>query len=146
MEGNAAQFELFDHTADIGVRARGETRGETLADLLQPALDGLYAVIGTLAPAGSGRPWQVALDGDSADYLLHDLLADVLYLFDHEQRVVTDLRILAFADGDLRVAGQSRPLDVDASVLEREVKAVTYHGLEVRKVAGGYEATYIVDI
>ena len=47
-------FELFDHTADIGIRARAAT----LPELATVAGQGLYAVIGDLVPVrgDSGKP------------------------------------------------------------------------------------------
>jgi SHS2 domain-containing protein len=44
------------------------------------------------------------------------------------------------------VRGQTRAIDMEASVLEREVKAVTYHELAIREIDAGFELTYIVDI
>ncbi|MCL2330825.1 MAG: archease [Phycisphaerae bacterium] len=40
-------------------------------------------------------------------------------------------------------------MDRERSSLDREIKAVTYHGLAIRSVGGevgGYEATLVVDV
>jgi len=39
-----------------------------------------------------------------------------------------------------------RAIDDRRSVYFREVKAITYHELEICPISGGYEATLIVDI
>ena len=46
------RFEFFDHTADMGVRVWAPT----LAELVRPAIDGLYTIIGTLVPAAPAVP------------------------------------------------------------------------------------------
>ena len=51
-------YELFDHTADIGIRAVAPT----MAGLVAPAGQGLYAVIGELIPAATGEVKPVAWD------------------------------------------------------------------------------------
>ena len=46
-----SSFELFDHTADVGIRVWADT----LPGLLAPAGEGLYAIIGELAVEGEAR-------------------------------------------------------------------------------------------
>jgi SHS2 domain-containing protein len=110
-------FELFDHTADIGIRARAAS----LPDLLLAAKDGLYG-------------------------LLRDFLHELLILFERDGRVVTSLDVEAFDESHLRATGQADQVDPERSQFAREVKAITYHELDVRRIHAGFEATVIVDI
>jgi len=135
-------FELLDHTADMGVRLFGPS----LPELVQVAGEGLYAVIGELVPEGEARPARFDLAEESLPLLLRDYLADLLLLFEREHRMITQPSVELFEPGRLVVQGQSRPISRSKSTLEREVKAVTYHGLDLRPVAGGYEARFILDI
>ena len=135
-------FEMFEHTADLGVRVQAPT----LAELVVPATEGLYATIGELATTGDRRAHTIELSGDDPALLLRDYLAEVLRLFDAEKRRLVDVDVREFADGNLIVQAESAAIDAAGSALEREVKAVTYHELGVRSVAGGYELTFIVDI
>lgn len=137
-----SSFELFDHTADIGVRVRAATQ----AGLIEPAIQGLYAVIGDLLPAGTARSETLALSGDDAAYLLRDYLAELLLALERRHEVFELDEVAEFSDQRLVVRGRMSALDSQRSVLEREVKAVTYHELSVRRVADGYEAVFIVDI
>lgn len=136
------RYELFDHTADIGVRAWAPS----LPQLVQPSTDGFYAVIGELATTGEPVAWRFELTGDDPALLLRDYLAEVLHLFDNQQRRLTDIRVRDFTPERLVVAGQARPIDGPRSAFEREAKAVTYHELAIRPIADGFEATYIVDV
>jgi SHS2 domain-containing protein len=60
--------------------------------------------------------------------------------------MVTTVEAREFSQTRLAATVQLQRIDMTASTLEREVKAVTYHELRVCRVADGYEATYIVDI
>lgn len=137
-----AGFELFDHTADLGVRVRAPT----LAGLVPPATEGLYAAIGDVQVAGAPAAWTRALAGEEPALLLRDYLAEVLHLFAAAGRRLIDVQVDEFSPRRLAVRGRAQPVDAARSALQREVKAVTYHELTVRLVAGGYEATFIVDI
>lgn len=140
-----AAYELFDHTADLGVRVTAPT----LPELVPPAVAGLYATLGWIVPQPDPAPADdFAFDatGDDPAVLLRDLLAELLHHFDTRRAVLTHVAVGEFSGARLAVTGRFRPLDPEQSAPAREVKAVTYHELAVRPVAGGYEATFIVDI
>lgn len=135
-------FELFDHTADMGIRVRAGR----LAELIHPAVDGLYAAIGELVPATQSALIWISLDGADRAVLFRDFLNEVLMLFEREKRMLTGMESVEFEESYLKVAAFASPVDVDRSVFHREVKAITYHELKIRAIDGGFEATLIVDI
>ena len=136
-------FEIFDHTADAGIRIVAPT----LPELLKPAGDGLYAVIGTVVPSAE-PPQRVSLDltGSDPSLLLRDYLHELLILFERDDRIVTAVEQATFESERLTAGVQATLADRAHSAYHREVKAITYHELEIRSVPGGYEATVIVDI
>lgn len=136
------RYELFDHTADLGVRVWAPS----LPELVRPATDALYAVIGDVLSTTESRPLTLTFAGDEPALLLRDYLAELLHLFEHEHRRLRPVTVGDFSAHQLVVAGTAALIDEAASVFEREVKAVTYHELAIRAIAGGFEATYIVDI
>ncbi|MBI4718841.1 MAG: archease [Planctomycetes bacterium] len=135
-------FELFDHTADMGLRVFAPT----LAQLIDPAGQALYAVIGELAAGEEAREFEFDSRGSAAALLLRDYLTELLILFERESRIVVSPRVSAFDEGRLAVRGQVHRVDEARSVYNREVKAITYHELDIRRERGGYVATVIVDI
>lgn len=140
---NESTFEFFDHTADLGVRVRAPSQPALIA----PAIHGLYAAIGELvAAAGEAQPIRFSFETSEPSLLLRDLLAEVLHIFECDRQIVTDPDVSEFSETRLTVAARLRPIDADRSRFLREVKAVTYHELAIRKTAEGCEATFIVDI
>lgn len=135
-------FEVFDHTADVGVRVFAPS----LAGLVRPAGEGLYAVIGELAAGGSERRLRLEFADQAPALLLRDYLAELLALFEREQRMVTAPEVEEFRPGRLAVVAATRQADPARSSPRREVKAVTYHQLDLRRTADGYQATFILDI
>ena len=135
-------YEHFDHTADLGIRVRAET----LADLVAPAADGLYAAIGKFVSAGTPESIALNIAGDDPAVILRDFLAELLDLFERGRRFASAVEVSAFTDTGLTATAHTELVDFERSALHREVKAITYHELAIRAIDGGYEATVIVDI
>lgn len=135
-------FEIFDHTADAGLRIRAAQ----LSELIEPATRGLYAMIGELVGGEDAEPFKYLSRGHDAAAGLRDYLASLLLLFETRHRVLGAIEASFLSEAEVSVAGRSFSVDAERSVYFREVKAVTYHELAIRAVPGGFEATVIVDI
>lgn len=135
-------YELFDHTADMGVRVRAETR----EDLVVAAIEGFYATIGELVPGREESAFAFQRRGDDDATLLRDFLNELLILFERDKRRTVRIDGVRFTGRELVVAATVAAIDPERSEYHREVKAITYHELAIRSVEGGYEATFIVDI
>ena len=125
-----AGFELLEHTADIGVRARGAT----LEEAFEQATLGLAEVQGALAP-GPGDPVPVEVAAADPGGLLVDWLNEVLWLREVRQAKVAGVRVERVGDGTAAgwVAFSGDGPAPDGTF----VKAVTYHRLRVEPDPGG---------
>jgi SHS2 domain-containing protein len=137
------RFEFFDHTADIGVHIYGRT----LAELFENAARALHEALGRLHKPEGTLQKTIDLQTESAEDLLHDWLADLLYeieanhsLYDHFQfHELTPRRLTATLRGS--------PIDFTRSETNEEIKAVTYHQLSVESQPdGSWRATVIFDV
>jgi SHS2 domain-containing protein len=135
-------FELFEHTADLGLRVRAGTVEELFLDAGQGLLAMLVANPGDVRTEATRT---IALTADDVSYLLFDWLTELLYAFETDK-----LLLSAF---DVKIEGTSltatcrgEPMDETRHRMEHEVKAITYHGLRVEQTANGWEAEVIVDI
>jgi SHS2 domain-containing protein len=135
-------FETFEHTADLGLRIRAAD----LDTLFAEAAQGLFSVVvedlSTVRPA---QAIEVRIEGEERDLLLFDWLKELLYHFDAEHLLFGKFEVKVRQDG-LTGTAWGEPLDRSRHVLDHEVKAITYHGLHVEPVDGGWEAEVIVDI
>ena len=139
-----AGYELLEHTADVGIRARGAT----LEAAFEQATEGLAEVLGALAPEGSGRPGPscggpegsakavtIEVSADDPGGLLVDWLNEVLWLREVRQAVVAGVRVERVsgtsASGWVAFSGDGPAPDGTF------VKAVTYHRLRVQPDPGG---------
>lgn len=137
-----AQFDLFDHTADLGIWICAAS----LEELVQPATDGFYAAIGELVPGTPESEVLFEFCDEEPAVALRDYMTELLMLFERDHRMLPTPVVGEFTENRLAVSGRTHRIDEEQSSLFREVKAITYHELAVRPIPGGFEATVIVDI
>jgi SHS2 domain-containing protein len=133
-------FELLEHTADIGIRARGAT----LEEVFEEATLGLAEVLGALRP-GAGEAVPVAVTAGDAGALLVDWLNEVLWLYEVRGHAgIAAVRVERVA-GD-RAEGTVAFSSTDPPAEGTFVKAVTYHRLRVGRDADGWLAEVYLDV
>jgi len=137
-----SSHEIFDHTADLGLRVRAEC----FEGLCEAAAAGLTEVIaGDAAAVRPAVAETLCVTGDDPVWLLFDLLSELLAAFDLRRMLFAECRVSRTADG-LRAVCRGEPFDPVRHQLAHEVKAITQHELDVHQTAAGWEATLIVDI
>jgi len=135
-------YETFEHTADLGLRARAAD----LDTLFAEAARALFAAL--VDNPESVRPTQAValeLNGDDREYLLFDWLKELLYRFEVDHLLFGRFDVKVQPDG-LSATAWGEPLDRGRHELGHEVKAITYHGLTVEQTETGWLAEVIVDI
>jgi SHS2 domain-containing protein len=123
-------FELLEHTADVGILARGAT----LEEAFEQATLGLAEVQGALV-RGPGEPVAVEVSAADPGGLLVDWLNEVLWLAETRQAALAGVRVERVGNGTAR---GSVVLSVGGPAPDGTfVKAVTYHRLRVEPDPGG---------
>ena len=135
-------FELFEHTADLGLRVTASS----LEELLTEAAQGLLAML--VANPDAIRPVQEKsfhLTAEDSSYLLFDWLSELLYAFEADKLLFSAFE-LKLNNNELSAICRGEPMDPSRHQMEHEVKAITYHGLKVAQTGNGWQAEVIVDI
>ena len=135
-------YEVFDHTADIGLRIRANDRPALFVEAAQ-ALFSLLVTNRDAVRAIEQRHYQIA--GEQDDYLLFDWLSELLYTFETEHLLLSQFEVELGRTG-LRATCRGEPIDRARHEMDHEIKAITYHGLKVGPSGDGWMAEIIVDI
>lgn len=85
------------------------------------------------------------MDSNDREYLLLDWLQELLYAFETERLVFADFQVVLL-DSSLRATCRGEQFDAERHGAGTEVKAITYHGLTIRRQCDGWLAELIVDI
>jgi SHS2 domain-containing protein len=135
-------YEFFDHTADIGIRAQGET----LSELFMHAAQALTELLVEESHIESRLVRAIHLDADNAESLLLSWLSELLFWFSTKRFLAATYAFDDISCRSLRGTIRGEAFDVSRHTQGREVKAITRHMLEVRQEKGIWQAQVIVDI
>jgi SHS2 domain-containing protein len=135
-------FETFEHTADIGLAARGRT----LEELFENAAMGLVDLMVDPAGLREDTRLEVSVSAQDRDALLVAWLNELLYVLDARGVLPRRCRVTRISDTDLTAELWGERVDRERHTLRRLVKAATYHGLRVANTDGRWEARVILDL
>jgi SHS2 domain-containing protein len=133
---------LLEHTADMGIEASGETPEELFAQ----AAYALLEIIASTPQAAAREERTVTLTAADPEELLVNWLNEVLYLFENQRFFPVDFEIEEVRGNRLLARVSGEPFDPQRHLVEREVKAVTYHQLRLEKSDGMWCARVYVDL
>ena len=132
-------FEEIEHTADKALRILG-------ANLQELFISAAQGMTGLMVPDVSKVSIEVEkfieLDAIDAEGLLVEWLGELAFWAETEMLVFTQFRIQKLTATDL----QARISGGKVAVLEKHVKAVTYHNLKIIRTPQGLEATVVFDV
>lgn len=137
MENAAAGFREIEHSADWQLHVWGPD----IQSLFEQAARGMYALSGARWLSPSTEKRQVDLTALDHETLLVSFLSELLCIYEQER--------LGFNQFDLHVGAnslQAALLGANISAFEKEIKAVTYHNLFIRRTARGYEVNIVFDV
>ena len=123
-------YELIDHTADIGIKAYGDNLSEAFAH----AAEGMFDIITDSSQIESKGEYKIELSSDDLEQLLVDWLDELLYLQGAENLVFGEFNVDVDEEKckiSATVLGEE--FDTEKHKIGMEIKAVTYHMLEVHK-------------
>ena len=134
--------ELFDHTADLGLRVRAPDLNALFAEAGGCLLAAMVDDPASVVPVESQT---VEIAGTDREYLLFDWLRELLTRSDEARMLWCQFDVNVTPAG-LTATILGEPFDPTRHLLSREVKAITYHGLKLEESDGGFLAEVIVDI
>ncbi len=122
-------FEFFEHTADIGLRAWGKTLGE--------AFENASAGMGKIISDSKVKPqkeFELEVEADDLEGLLVLWLSELLFVFETKYILFKDFDV-EIDEKRFKARGKCRGEVIDSSKheIKTEIKAVTYHLLKVEK-------------
>ncbi len=141
MDSGPDGWEAVNHTADIAIRARAAD----LRGLLEQAARGMLGVMLEEPPTATDYR-TVTGTGPSPEDLLVDCLREILALLTIEGLIPVAVRVDALDDE--RAVCEVGVVEIASGrdVLTQEIKAVTYHDLEIVQTGDHLEVTVVFDV
>jgi len=139
-------YKTIDHTADIAI----EISGSSLEDLFHTAWQAWYeTVLGGLKVHSKVRK-NIKLRAATTEELLVSFLGEINYWLLVKKWIAAKIEQLEFSTGngllilETVVSGQS--LNSDKHELQVEVKAVTFHQMEIKQLDNNFSTRLVFDV
>jgi SHS2 domain-containing protein len=134
-------FQFIDHTADAGILVKAPT----LEGMFETAGLGFSELVTRVDSLNCLIQRQFRLQEDDMETLLVSWLQELLYLLDTEGLIFGRFQV-NLKDFSLEATAWGEVFDPEIHTMKTEIKAVTYHQLEVVEDDQGWQAQVIFDI
>jgi SHS2 domain-containing protein len=138
-------YAPLEHTADLGIEVTAGDLGELFVDAAAGLCDAITEV-GLVEPR---RERSFELRAEALDLLLVSWLEELLFHFDTGGELYPRGEAVVEESGgrwSVRARLQGETFEPGRHPLKVQVKAITYHGLEVRREGESWRARVIFDI
>jgi len=137
MDNPTAGYFEIEHTADWALTVFAPD----LVGLLEQAARGMYNLSCTVLQPISHEVRTFSIEGYDSEHLLVKFLSELLFIGEEEG--------LGFDGYELLLTGltlEGRLTGAPIESQQKEIKAVTYHDLQIRSTTRGLEATVVFDV
>jgi len=136
------KYEFINHTADLGLKIRGSTAPE----LFENAGWAMFDILVNLRGVSCREQMELIVESEGWDELLADWLRKLLSQFNGYGYIFKTFKVEKIDKFRLQATVCGEKLNLKKHRLKTEIKAVTYHGLQVKRDVRGWQAQVIFDI
>ncbi len=136
------RYKVFDHTADLGLEIYGKDEKE----LFSNAAFAIFDLTVDLHNVNASEVRSVSVRGSDREDLFVNYLREILYIFNGERILLKEFSILEISTRHLVGEVRGEAFNPERHRIKAEIKAVTYHQVEVEKNKGGWKARVILDV
>ena len=135
-------YHLIDHTADFGIQVFGTDSRE----LFSNAALALFDVITEMDELIGDNSCDITASGEDWSDLMINWLREILYLWNGREMLVKSVQVLSLSEHNISAKIYFDAYLPDRHTIKTEIKAVTYHQIQVKRSPSGWKAQIIFDI
>ncbi len=135
-------YKLIDHTADFGIHVFGLNP----KDLFINAASAMFEQIAESEDKSWEKKHDIKISGADWPDLMVNWLRELLFLWSARQMLIKDIDISSITETGLAAVLAYDAYHPDNHILKSEIKAVTYHQIQVKESSTGWEAKIIFDV
>lgn len=132
----------IDHTGDLGIVVSAPDRGQ----LFERAAWGLFNVLTDLSAVAPREAHAITVEGTDLDDLMVKWLSELNYLHVTQHVLFSKFSIDELEGTRLAATAWGESIDSDRHTVYTEIKAITYHQLEVEETDDGWRVQIIFDM
>lgn len=135
-------YRLIDHTADFGL----EIFGSDARALFTNAAEALFDIITDAERIEPKEKRSIRVSGADWPDLMVNWYRELLNIWNVKKRLVKSVFISQISERKLTAESLCQPYIPDHHIIKIEIKAVTYHQIQVVPKPEGWKARIILDV
>ncbi|MBT8356770.1 MAG: archease [Deltaproteobacteria bacterium] len=135
------KYRLIDHTADFRIHVFGTD----LKDLFSNAAFAMFDLITDIKSLQSADESSLNVKGNDRQDLMVNWLRELLYIWNGKEKLVESVDIFSISENELTAKIRLDSFDPARHRIKNDIKAVTYHQIQVNLIASGWESKIIFD-
>ena len=120
------RYEIIEHTADAMVRCTGKT----LEECFENAAFAMFDLVSDVSLVDRKEYVNISVNGDDNESRLYAMLSELLFILDSESLLLSEFKV-SFNGSTVICKASGEHIDVNKHKLRTEIKAVTYHMMNV---------------
>jgi SHS2 domain-containing protein len=142
MDASPDWLREIDHTGDIGIAVRAGT----LSELFERAAWGMFGVLTDMDTVRDREARAVTVEADDRASLMVRWLSELNFLHATQHVLFSRFAIEEMTDTRLAATAWGEAIDPDRHTVYTEIKAITYHQLEIEETDDGWHVQIIFDM
>jgi len=135
-------YEPIDHTADMGIKVYGRIKKA----LFENAAAGMFDLIVDKKTVALKKKIKFNLTAPDLKELFVSWLRELLYQYSAKGMLFKKIAILKLTDTQIKAEATGEKINTKKHVFKNDLKAVTYHGIEIKKTKFDWETEVIFDV
>ena len=123
------RYRILEHTADVGIEARGETLKKAFAN----TASGMFSIMIDPEKVGEKESYALKAKGRDKKELLVAFLSELLYKYEVNDFLPKRVSISLLTEKELKAKIYGEKIDLKRHTIDTQIKAVTYHQLVIEK-------------
>lgn len=132
----------MEHTADLAVQIKATSRPKLFEEAAKAYL---YLIINH-QKWSSTEDLIIQVEGEDYEDLLVSWLSELVYIFESDRKIPLNFRVLQLSPTHLRCQVGFVAYNPKLHTIHNDIKAVTYHELEIKKIKNNFQTNIIFDI
>jgi SHS2 domain-containing protein len=124
-----------------------EARGRSIEELFTSCAEACFSAMTDLGKVDVEMSQTINVDAENIDELLFNFLAELIYLKDTEKLFLSKFEIdIDIEKYSLNSVARGERINYNKHEIRTDVKAVTYHNLQVQPTDDGFKVRVILDL
>ena len=142
IDGSMKHFEFLEHTADVIIRANGDTLEEAFA----AAGEAMFALITDISSVEPLKEINVVIESPDREGLLVRFLSELIVIHEVDLMVFREIEVTLRDNNQLMAVGYGEHFDSSRHESGLHVKGVSYHMLKIVEEADGAWVQVLFDV